>query len=131
MIKRCYTTLWGAFYSTAVRIFFGTFILLWFKPVISLVGREIHNNIFFSAFGLEGKYYCITIYLYNTHWRIQGAPPAPPPQQDQFLSFSHMFLPKSIHIGGRRPPPQLVGAPQWEILDPPLNYLYHNYYVTN
>ena len=39
----------------------------------------------------------------------------PPPQQDQFLSFSHTFLPKSVCIGGWRPPP-----PQREILDPPL-----------
>ena len=35
----------------------------------------------------------------------------PPPQQDQFLSFSHTFLPKSIRVRGwhpptgRRPPP--------------------------
>ena len=48
----------------------------------------------------------------QTHWRIQGAPPAPPPpQQDQFLSFLHMFLPKSVRIGGWRPPPERVGAP--------------------
>ena len=45
-------------------------------------------------------------------------PPPPPPQQDQFLSFLHMFLPKSVRIGGWRP--QRVGAPQQEILDPPL-----------
>ena len=46
----------------------------------------------------------------------RGALPArapPPPQQDPFLSFSHMFLLKSVRIGGRRPP-------QREILDPPL-----------
>ena len=28
----------------------------------------------------------------------------PPPQQVQFLSFSHMFSPKSVRVGGRRPP---------------------------
>ena len=35
-----------------------------------------------------------------------GGPPArpPPPQQDQFLSFSHMFSPKSGRMGGWRPP---------------------------
>ena len=27
-----------------------------------------------------------------------------PPQQDQFLSFSHMFSPKSVRVGGWRPP---------------------------
>ena len=31
-----------------------------------------------------------------------------------------MFTPKSVCVGGWRPPPQRVGAPQWEILDPPL-----------
>ena len=34
----------------------------------------------------------------------------PPPQQDPILSFLHMFLPKSTHVGGRHPPQQL-GAP--------------------
>ena len=33
-----------------------------------------------------------------------GAAGARPPQQDPFLSFSHMFLPKSVCVGGRRPP---------------------------
>ena len=33
----------------------------------------------------------------------RGAPPAPP-QQDQFLLFSHMFLPKSVRIRGWHPP---------------------------
>ena len=28
----------------------------------------------------------------------------PPPQQDQFLSFSHTFLPKSVRFRGWRPP---------------------------
>ena len=41
------------------------------------------------------------------------------PQQDQFLSFSHTFSPKSVHIGGWCPPNGLA-APQREILDPPL-----------
>ena len=44
---------------------------------------------------------------------------APPPQQDPILSFSHMFLPKSTHIGGRHPP-TARRPPQREILDPPL-----------
>ena len=44
-----------------------------------------------------------------------GAAGARPPQQDQFLSFLHTFLPKSVRIGGWHPPP-----PQREILDPPL-----------
>ena len=43
-----------------------------------------------------------------------GGAPRRPPQQDQFLSFSHMFLLKSVRIGGWPPPPQR------EILDPPL-----------
>ena len=40
---------------------------------------------------------------------------APPPQQDQFLSFSHMFLPKSVGIRGWHPPnglaPPQMGNP--------------------
>ena len=44
--------------------------------------------------------------------------PHQPPQRDSVLSFLHTFLPKSARIGGRRP--QLVVAPQREILDPPL-----------
>ena len=43
-----------------------------------------------------------------------AAPRRPPPQQDQFLSFSHTFSLKSVRIGGWRPP-------QREILDPPLH----------
>ena len=42
-----------------------------------------------------------------------------PPQQHPILSFLHMFLPKSTHIGGWHPPNNSV-PPQWEILDPPL-----------
>ena len=41
---------------------------------------------------------------------------APPPQQDPFLSFSHSFSLKSVHVRGWRPPPQR------EILDPPLKH---------
>ena len=54
------------------------------------------------------------------HWRIQGgAAGARPPQQDQILSFSHTFLPKSVQIGGWHPPNGLA-PPQEEILDLPL-----------
>ena len=42
-----------------------------------------------------------------------------PPQQDQFLLFSHMFSPKSVRFRGWCPPNGSV-PPQWEILDPPL-----------
>ena len=37
------------------------------------------------------------------HWGIQGAPPARPPQQDSILSFSHIFSPKSVRVGGCPP----------------------------
>ena len=30
-----------------------------------------------------------------------------PPQQNPFLSFLHMFLLKSVRVGGRRPPPPM------------------------
>ena len=33
-----------------------------------------------------------------------GAAARAPPQQDQFLSFSHTFSPKSVRVGGWRPP---------------------------
>ena len=47
--------------------------------------------------------FCI-IYIYIGGSR--GAPsacPPPAPQQDPFLSFSHMFSLKSVHVGGWRP----------------------------
>ena len=43
-------------------------------------------------------------YLGHNHWQIQGALPVAPPQRDPILSFSHMFLPKSTHVGSWRPP---------------------------
>ena len=81
--------------------------------------------IWFQNIDKTPKIPCIVkTFRYYYHWRIQGAPPAPPPpppppQQDQFLSFLHTFLPKSVRIGGWRPP---TGRrpPQREILDPPL-----------
>ena len=46
-----------------------------------------------------------TTETYIEHWRIQGgAAGTRPPQQDQFLSFLHTFLPKSVRVGGWRPP---------------------------
>ena len=53
----------------------------------------------------------------SRHWRIQGAPVAPP-QWDPILSFSHTFSLKSTHIRGR--PPNGSAPPQPEILDPQL-----------
>ena len=44
-----------------------------------------------------------------------------PSQQDQFLSFSHMFSLKSVCVGGWCPPP-----PQREFLDPPLDSVLMN-----
>ena len=60
----------------------------------------------------------LSFYLLH-HWRIQGAPPECAPQQDPILSFLHMILPKSSHVGGWCP--SNSSAPrQWEILDPSL-----------
>ena len=66
--------------------------------------------------------------LSQSHWQIQGALLArpPPPQQDPFLLFLHTFSPKSVHVGGWRPPPPTGRRPpphQRKILDPPLNLL--------
>ena len=46
------------------------------------------------------------------HWQIQGEHYwCVPPQQDQFLSFLHMFSPKSVCIGGWHPPNRLAPPP--------------------
>ena len=55
----------------------------------------------------------------DLHTKVSGAR-APPPQQDQILSFLHMFSPKSACVGGWHPLQQGLAPPQWEILDPPL-----------
>ena len=40
----------------------------------------------------------------QTHWWIQGGHhQCMPPQQDQFLLFSHTFSPKSVRVGGWHP----------------------------
>ena len=44
--------------------------------------------------------------------------------RDPILSFLHTFSPKNSHVGGRCPP-QRVGTPQREILDPPLQMVCH------
>ena len=43
-----------------------------------------------------------------------------PPQQDQILSFLHVFSPKSTCVGGWCPLQRRFAPPQREILDPPL-----------
>ena len=43
-------------------------------------------------------------FLVKMHWWIQGGTTSTCPQQDPSLSFSHMFLPKSVCVGGWRPP---------------------------
>ena len=45
----------------------------------------------------------------------------PPPQQDPFLSFSHMFLLKSVCVRDWCPHNRLVSPPQRETLDLPLH----------
>ena len=75
-----------------------------------------------SAFSLRD------ISLADPGGRRRRTPP-PPPQQDPILSFLHMFLPKSTHVGGRCPPQRLGTPPQREILDPPLHIFFfqHTY----
>ena len=53
-------------------------------------------------------------YLFTEHKKHNsladpGGAAGAPPQQDPILSFSHTFLPKSTHVGGRCPP--RLGAP--------------------
>ena len=63
---------------------------------------------FVGGFGGREKIFCFRnanrkiLNVYRIH--LGGALPAPP-QQDQFLLFSHTFLPKSVCVGGQRPPP--------------------------
>ena len=56
------------------------------------------------------------------HWRIQGGvlPVRPPTGSISFI-FTYIFAEKCMRQ--RLAPPQWVGAPQWEILDPPLLFL--------
>ena len=52
----------------------------------------------------------------DLHTKVSGVPP----QQDQILSFLHIFTKKRL-CQRLAPPPMRVGTPpQWEILDPPL-----------
>ena len=56
---------------------------------------------------------------YPPHWWIQGGcHPCMPPNRIQFFHFRICFHQKvpTLEVGA----PQQLGAPQWEILDPPL-----------
>ena len=55
---------------------------------------------------------------YITHWRIQGAPPAPP-QGSRFFCFNIQIL-RNIATSGVGTPPMRLAPPLREILDPPL-----------
>ena len=52
----------------------------------------------------------MVLYIGGSRGAPPAPPPPPPPQQDQFLSFLHTFLPKSVCVGGWCPH-QRVGAP--------------------
>ena len=81
----------------------------------------------------------IRIGLFNNPLKLviggsRGAPPAraPSPQQDQFLSFSHTFSPKSVCIGGWcplptgwRPPPTGNPGSATASIQLLLRYVYH------
>ena len=89
----------------------GLFLVLMLQDMLSeksafvgLTSLKVRN---FAVKLFSGR----TNFLFNkrplAHWRIQGAapaPPPPPPPQDQFLSFSHTFSPKSVCVGGWHPP---------------------------
>ena len=98
-----------------------------FKPNICLIRLIILMFNYAKTRMCKLKYFCFTINFYYlrlvwNHWRIQGAPPACAPPTDPILSFSHMFSPKSVRVGGRRPPPNR-SAPPNKILDPPLHLI--------
>ena len=58
---------------------------------------------------------CIFAYVSLTKKRHPladpGAPPACAPQQDPILSFSHVFLPKSVRVGDWHPPNRSAPPP--------------------
>ena len=60
----------------------------------------------------------MTCPVVDLHTKVSGAPP--PPQQDQILSFLHMFSPISACFRGWRPLQRGLAPPQREILKPPL-----------
>ena len=54
----------------------------------------------------------------DLHTKVSGVPPPPPTGPNSFI-FTYVFTKK--HLCQRlAPPPKRVGAPQQEILDPPL-----------
>ena len=58
----------------------------------------------------------------DLHTKVSGARPPPPIGLNSFV-FTYVFTEK--HLCWRlAPPPMRVGAPQWEILDPPLGHIY-------
>ena len=77
-----------------------------------------------KEFQLQGICFIFSKPNYTCQWRIyiQKFPAcAPPPQQDQILSFLHMFSPKSACVRGWCPLQRGLAPPQREILDPPLH----------
>ena len=62
--------------------------------------------------------------MISIQWRIYIqkflARAPPPPQQDQILSYLHMFSPKSACVRGWCPLQRGLAPPQREVLDPPL-----------
>ena len=79
------------------------------------------HGTFQKAIYLSGSNSLIIAHLIHTALADPGGHPRrAPPQQDPILSFLHMFSPKSVRVGGRRPPQRVGASPQREILDPPL-----------
>ena len=91
--------------------------------ILFFMEMSTHLNTFTSQFSVNVKGIVLLCQVYRSvdiGGSRGGAPPAhAPPQQNQFLSFSHTFLPKSVPIGGWHPP-NGSAPPQWDILDPPL-----------
>ena len=87
-------------------------------PVNVNLGVELYNSADRpqeAATMTVGPYHVVSYSLADPGGTT-GTPP--PPQQDPILSFSHTFSPKSTRIRGQCTP-QWLGAPRWEILDPP------------
>ena len=74
-------------------------------PVVHMLLVKLSSTLFSVSFALpvhlilvlDGMGWCIGRSKRGCHWYM-------PPQWDPILSFSHMFVPKSAHAGGRCPP---------------------------
>ena len=111
-------------YEAAKFLFHNASIRWGFQKYIEVREKFSHTTNFSAFKGIVNHETALdVIRLQFQHISIGGSRghcrPPTNHQQDPILLFSYAFLPKSTHIGGWHPPPQWLGTPQLEILDPP------------